>query len=615
MKFGSMFRLWLKDIYKYKIVVLVIVFVIICGHCVGDMFYKDEMQAQKQKLMETTIIMAASLDIDELEILKKDVSNEFNPIFVDLNARLKRVGDKVKDSGIIWTYTMYVIDNKIIFSLDSSIIGDPDYQPPGEEYQNPPQELLQLIKDKKPIVTNLYIDEYGEYISAFVPILNEDTGDLVAIVGSDIEYKNYFSKVKKSLIYPLLSTILAVILVILMSIYYIKSKKINEELKESLKKSQHEKDRMELLFSEIGQPVIICDQKRVITNINKAGINILDCNREQIEGKTIFEIFSVPEEQGSTVELVRNLFHNMINAKGTVTFSSIDTGIELISNINGKRFQVIMTLSPIVSMGKIVGYIGTMTDISHIFKVDKIKSDFISLASHQLRTPLSKIRWMIEILLDDKSVEVSSSQKQLMENIYEANQQLISLVTSLLNVSRIESGRIAIDPIEINLIDSLKPIINLIKYYADQKNQQFIVEIDNHLPRIEADFKLVGEIYKNLLRNAVKYTPKKGKIILKIVKNGDKIISEISDNGYGIPENAKKNMFQKFFRADNIKKIETDGSGLGLYLAKTIVESSGGKIWYESTEGKGSTFWFSLPIKNRRHKEGSVTIEDNDNKV
>ena len=231
-------------------------------------------------------------------------------------------------------------------------------------------------------------------------------------------------------------------------------------------------------------------------------------------------------------------------------------------------------------------------------ELDKIKSNFISIVAHQLRTPLSGIKWTINILLTGEMGELNNDQRTFLMKTYESNNRMITLVNDMLDVDRIQSGKIHYKFQCINIVDLVDNILFELSPQATKKSIsiEFKKKLDN-LPKAYVDPETIRAVIQNLLDNAINYTIEGGHIVLDILVIPDYLQISISDDGIGIPEEEQKNIFNRFFRGSNAVKHLTDGSGLGLYIAKEIIQKNGGKIWFESRVGKGSTFYFTVPIE------------------
>ena len=243
---------------------------------------------------------------------------------------------------------------------------------------------------------------------------------------------------------------------------------------------------------------------------------------------------------------------------------------------------------------------------------DGMKTDFISLASHQLRTPLSAMKWFLEMLMNKDFGSLSESQIDVVKNIDNSNSRMISLVNSLLNVSRIESGRIMVNPSSIKISGLIKKVIQSVKKDFEKNNQSIILKVDSSINDIVTDKELLSQVILNLLTNASKYTQSGGSIVVSVGKKDEFVYIKVADNGYGIPKDEQKNIFNRFYRATNIVKNVTDGTGLGLYLAKIIMETLDGKIGFISHENKGSIFWVAIPFAGIKKKEGEVSLAVSD---
>ena len=239
--------------------------------------------------------------------------------------------------------------------------------------------------------------------------------------------------------------------------------------------------------------------------------------------------------------------------------------------------------------------------ISHSFEklaeANRIKSEFISIVSHQLRTPISNLSWVIELLMSGSLGKIEVKQKEYFKILKENISRMAELVKDLLIVSRIETENLFLKEKRFCLSDIIKELIVEFGPVAKASNVTISFEDQKDLPQIMADPFQIKQVIENLLDNAIRYIKEKGKVKLKLKLEHNNFYFEINDTGVGIPQKDKKYIFQKFFRADNAMKYQTQGSGLGLYIVKSIIKKSKGKIGFKSQEGQGSTFWFTLPIK------------------
>jgi len=234
-----------------------------------------------------------------------------------------------------------------------------------------------------------------------------------------------------------------------------------------------------------------------------------------------------------------------------------------------------------------------------ITEASRMKSEFVSIVSHQLRSPLSNLKWAIELLMSGKINSISEKELEYFKILRENSDRMTELISDLLIVSRIETARLPINNKEFSLVELTEGLIKVFNPFVQASNINMVFKPEENLPKIFADPSQIRLVVENLLDNAVRYVKGKGDILIKMGRRKNIILFEIKDDGVGIPKSDHKFIFQKFFRSENALRHQTQGSGLGLYIAKAIVDKSGGKIGFKSEENKGSTFWFTLPINKK----------------
>jgi PAS domain S-box-containing protein len=242
--------------------------------------------------------------------------------------------------------------------------------------------------------------------------------------------------------------------------------------------------------------------------------------------------------------------------------------------------------------GRPTGLTITLHDVTQEREIAQMKSDFVSFATHQLRTPLSGIKWMLELAMQETDVPEAAT--SYMKDALGASQRLIQLVNDLLDISRLESGRMKASPQLVDLVELTRTVLDDLKRQMDEKGHRLSMETSGIL-EVFADPQLLRQVVLNLASNAIKYSPSGGDISVSLTRERDVVRWQIQDTGIGIPKESQRHLFEKFYRADNVASLETDGTGLGLYLVRLIVEQIGGHVGCESEEGHGATFYFTVP--------------------
>lgn len=244
--------------------------------------------------------------------------------------------------------------------------------------------------------------------------------------------------------------------------------------------------------------------------------------------------------------------------------------------------------------------IGTVIirSVERIAEASKMKSEFISVASHELRTPLSAIKWAIDLLVTYRKSAFNQEQLEYLNLINDNNEKLIKLTSNLLDVSRIESGTIQLKPEKGSIINLMREALERFGALAKTSNVALgFTEPVEEIPLFYFDQDRIQLVIDNLINNAIKYIKGTGNVDISLELKRKQVVVRIKDTGVGIPEHDQPLIFNKFYRSSNTMIYQTQGAGLGLFMAKSFVEASGGRMGFESEEEAGSTFWFSLPIK------------------
>lgn len=372
---------------------------------------------------------------------------------------------------------------------------------------------------------------------------------------------------------------------------------LEQELEARTKIISAERNKWAMVVEAVSDGVVALDLDRKVVMINSAGAEILGVSKRECVGKFIGELIRV-YESNVEVDPLTYVPSSTSHFEGVVYFRD---NLELVDSRGRKTFVKLSASQIKEGIELNLGCILTIHDKGKEEQLERMKLDFVSMAAHELRTPITALNSYLYIFIKENKDKLNSEQNKFLARMSISMQQLITLVENLLSASRIERGALRVYPEAIDWVSYVASIVSEMAPIAKEREQSLdFFPPAKPLPKVMADKARVNEVLFNLISNAITYSPKGGKIHVEIKQEGRDVVTTVEDHGEGIPEEALGHLFSKFFRVAGELEEGSKGTGLGLYISKAMVEAHGGRIWVESKLGVGSKFSFSLPIANEK---------------
>lgn len=354
-----------------------------------------------------------------------------------------------------------------------------------------------------------------------------------------------------------------------------------EEVKKEKTLAEEEKEKTLAIIRNFSDGLLVFNNNNELIIINQEAERLLKVKKNNIIGRSLADL--------STTLVLTPIF----SAIGADMYEFSRKEIEISKDLILEASLISIKLNK-ERIGKFI----ILHDITRERTVERLKSEFVSIAAHQLRTPLTSIKWILTSLIGGDFGSLNDEQKEYLQKTNQSNERMINLVDDLLNLSRIEEGRYIQDKSNFSLEEVIQKNIEAISTKLTKKKLEILFRNEAGHIQIMADKEKINLVIQNLIENAANYSLESGKIsvFLREDKEKNEVVFQVEDSGIGIPEDQKDRIFTKFFRAQNAIHAETVGSGLGLFINKNIIESHGGKIWFLSEKDKGAIFSFSLPL-------------------
>ena len=374
---------------------------------------------------------------------------------------------------------------------------------------------------------------------------------------------------------------------------------LEQKVRDRTKDLELAKIKDEALLESIGDGVIAVDTDAKIILMNQAAQEMLGWHPESMVGKIFHDTVAIEDEKGVAIPIEKR---PMYLALAGTTITTTGPTYQYVRK-DKTKFPIAIKVTPVFFDQKIIGAVEVFRDISKEKEFDRAKTEFVSIAAHQLRTPLTGIAWIAELFLENRKLD--SKGKNYIQDIIFSVQRLNTLVEMLLNVARVESGRIGVTPKSLELVTFISNFLREHKLVIEMHkiNTVFMKHPENLT--VVTDSNILDYILQNLLGNALQYTLSGGTVEIILEEKKNSAIIAVRDTGIGIPKKDQGRIFEKFVRASNASVMKPDGTGLGLFIVRESARLLGGRVWFISKEGGGSTFYIEVPLASEA-KPGEI---------
>jgi two-component system sensor histidine kinase VicK len=348
------------------------------------------------------------------------------------------------------------------------------------------------------------------------------------------------------------------------------------------------------IFKSLQYGLLVTDRKGDVILLNDAGSLLTGWKEDEAKGISYTEILRFLTKDSTALPDNDHPMKGALESHEPVV-PVLDPGYSIMKK-NGKNAPIFITTAPIMKNGECLGVIALFRDVTEDRRIDQMKSQFISLASHQLRTPLSSIRWYVEMLLGGDEGALDEEKQKSVQEIGAANDRMIRMVTSLLHVANLELGTFTVhDETSIDVIELIRKIEKMFLFECKTRSIKLCEDFQTKGTLMRrTDPELLELILQNMISNAIKYSHDGSNVTIHVQEKDTSLSISVEDHGIGIPKKDQSKIFEKLFRADNAREVDTDGNGLGLYIAKIAADVIHVKIDVQSEEGKGTTFTLTL---------------------